>query len=93
VSAAWDFEGINKRYSDYLEVLEQLPRQALSTSAAAQRLQHWGVTEHQAWLNAVVYDPLLPQGLLPQDYQGCRAWRRRVQVLREASQLLRSFKL
>jgi hypothetical protein len=35
---------------------------------------------------------LLPGRILPSDYLGQRAWRRRVEVLRDASRQLRTFK-
>ena len=57
---------------------------ALLRSAAAER---------EAWLEAVTNDPLLPGRILPSDYLGGQqAWRRRVEVLRDASRQLRTFK-
>jgi DNA-binding transcriptional regulator PaaX len=40
----------------------------------------------------VTNDPLLPGRILPSDYPGQPAWRRRVEVLRDASRQLRTFK-
>ena len=48
--------------------------------------------EREAWLEAVMSDPLLPGRILPSDYLGQQAWRRRVEVLRDASRQLRTFK-
>ncbi|MBI5387590.1 MAG: hypothetical protein HZA90_23260 [Verrucomicrobia bacterium] len=48
--------------------------------------------EREAWLEAVTNDPLLPGRILPYDYLGQQAWRRRVEVLRDASRQLRTFK-
>ena len=48
--------------------------------------------EREAWLEAVINDPLLPGRILPSDYLGQQAWRRRVEVLRAASRQLRTFK-
>ena len=47
--------------------------------------------EREAWLEAVTNDPLLPGRILPSDYLGQQAWRRRVEVLRDASRQLRTF--
>jgi hypothetical protein len=47
--------------------------------------------EHEARLEAVTNDPLLPGRILPSDYLGQPAWRRRVEVLRDASRQLRTF--
>jgi len=43
-------------------------------------------------LDAVINDPLLPGRILPPDYLGQQAWRRRVEVLRAANRQLRTFK-
>jgi DNA-binding transcriptional regulator PaaX len=48
-------------------------------------------SEREAWLEAVTNDPLLPGRILPSDYLGQPAWRRRVEVLRDASRQLRTF--
>jgi hypothetical protein len=51
----------------------------------------WSATEREAWLDAVINDPLLPGRILPSDYLGQQAWRRRVEVLRDAGRQLRTF--
>ena len=93
VSGAWDFEAINGGYTNHLEVLEQFPDESLSDPGAARRLQRWAAAEREAWLAAVSKDPLLPRALLPEEYQGSRVWRRRIQVLRAAGELLQTFKM
>ena len=50
-----------------------------------------GAAERETWLDAVTNDPLLPGRILPSDYLGQQAWRRRVEVLRDASRQLRTF--
>ena len=45
----------------------------------------------ETWLDAVTNDPLLPGRILPSDYLGQQAWRRRVEVLRDASRQLLTF--
>ena len=60
--------------------------------AAAKALLRWSAAEREAWLEAVTNDPLLPGRILPSDYLGQQAWRRRVEVLRDASRQLRTFK-
>jgi phenylacetic acid degradation operon negative regulatory protein len=90
-AGAWDFENINRRYIRYLKVLEERPRAALRNEAAAKALLRWATAEREAWFNAMTTDPLLPARLLPADYLGRRAWRRRVEVLRHASRQVRTF--
>jgi hypothetical protein len=43
--------------------------------------------EREAWLEAVTNDPLLPGRILPSDYLGQQAWRRRVEVLQPSLKL------
>jgi DNA-binding transcriptional regulator PaaX len=91
VAGAWDFERINRRYARHLKVLAERPSGALRNDAAAKGLLRWATAEREAWLNAVTNDPLLPVRILPSDYLGQQAWRRRVEVQREAGRQLRTF--
>jgi phenylacetic acid degradation operon negative regulatory protein len=91
VAGAWDFERINNHYTRHLKVLKQRPSGSLGSGAVAGALQRWAAAEHEAWLNAVTKDPLLPKQILPSDYLGQRAWQRRKEVLQEAGQQIRSF--
>jgi len=91
VAGAWDFERINRRYVRHMGILDGRPGGALENDAAAQVLLRWATEERQAWLDAVTNDPLLPERLLPPDYLGQQAWRRRIEVLRAAGRQLRSF--
>ena len=81
IAGAWDFERINRRYARHLKILDERPGGALRNAA-----------EREARLEAVTNDPLLPGRILPSDYLGQRAWRRRVEVLRDASRQLCTFK-
>jgi phenylacetic acid degradation operon negative regulatory protein len=91
VAGAWDFERINHRYTRHLKILAEHPRGALRTDAAAKALQRWGVAERETWLEAVTNDPLLPAQILPSNYLGQQAWRRRLEVFHEAGQQVRTF--
>jgi phenylacetic acid degradation operon negative regulatory protein len=91
VVGAWDFERINNRYTHHLNLLKQRPSGSLRSEAAASALQRWAAAEHEAWLNAVMKDPLLPQQILPSGYLGKRAWQRRKEVLHQAGQQIGSF--
>jgi DNA-binding transcriptional regulator PaaX len=92
VAGAWAFERINRRYARHRKALDERPVGALRNDAAAKALLRWAAAEREAWLDAVTYDPLLPARILPSDYLGQPAWRRRVEVLRDASRQLRTFK-
>ena len=63
-----------------------------AVAAGATALLRWAAAEREAWLDAVTNDPLLPGRILPSDYLGQPAWRRRVEVLRDAGRQLRTFK-
>ncbi|MCL4787756.1 MAG: hypothetical protein KJ070_13340 [Verrucomicrobia bacterium] len=86
-----NFERINRRYVRHLKVLAERPGGALRNDAAAKALLRWAAAEREAWLDAVTNDPLLPGRILPSDYLGQPAWRRRVEVLRDAGRQLRTF--
>lgn len=91
VAGAWDFEAINRRYARHLKVLDERPGGALGNEPTAKALLRWADAERAAWLDAVMNDPLLPARVLPADYLGQQAWRRRVEVLRDAGRQLRTF--
>ena len=91
VAGAWDFERINRRYARHLKVLAERPGGALRNDAAAKALLRWAAAERETWLDAVTNDPLLPGRILPSDYLGQKAWRRRVEVLRDARRQRRTF--
>ncbi|MGD0206407.1 MAG: hypothetical protein ABSC89_02210 [Verrucomicrobiota bacterium] len=92
VAGAWDFGVINSHYARHLKLLDQRPGESLRNNAAARALQRWSAEERAAWHAAVEIDPLLPKRLLPPDYLGCQAWQRRIEVLRQAGQQLRTFR-
>ena len=74
-------------------MLEERPRGVPRNDATAKALLRWATMEREGWLDAVTNDPLLPGRILPSDYLGQRAWRRRVEVLRDAGRQLHTFKL
>ncbi len=92
VAGAWDFTVINRNYSRHLKLLDQRPEGPLSNHTAAVALRRWAAEERAAWQASVEIDPLLPRRLLPRDYLGCRAWQRRIDVLRRAGQQLQTFR-
>src|SRR6266446_9532087 len=84
VAGAWDFERINRRYTRHLKILDERPGGTLGNEVAARALLRWAAAERDAWLDAVTNDPLLPERILPSDYLGQQAWRRRIEVLWKA---------
>jgi len=91
VGGAWDFGRINRRYARQMKILGERPGGTLRTEAAAKVFQQWATAEREAWLDAVTNDPLLPARILPSDYLGQWAWRRRVEVLQQAGRQLRTY--
>jgi phenylacetic acid degradation operon negative regulatory protein len=85
VAGAWDFDRINQGYSGYLKILDRRPSAVLKSEAAAKKLFRWMSEEREAWLAAVKIDPLLPARLLPGNYLGQKAWRRRLQGMGESA--------
>jgi phenylacetic acid degradation operon negative regulatory protein len=93
VSGAWDFVEVNRRYTQYREVLRHRPRRQLNDTTGAKTLHRWLRTERDAWQSAMNYDPLLPACLLPPDYAGRVAWRERLKAMAEAGRQMRAFSL
>jgi phenylacetic acid degradation operon negative regulatory protein len=91
VAGGWDFARINRGYADHLKILETRPTGVLRKETASKALLRWAAAERDAWLEAVTIDPLLPSRILPSDYLGQRAWRRRAEVLRDAGRQLHTF--
>lgn len=91
VAGAWNFEAINAGYDRHDEVLDQLPPEVLQNENEAQRLQQWCREERLAWNGALSADPLLPEQLLPANYRGRSAWKRRLQVLAKVGCRIRNF--
>ncbi len=92
VAGAWDFERINRRYARLMKILDERPASQLRNETAIKDWLCWAAAEREAWLDAVTNDPLLPERILPSNYLGRLAWRRRVEELRDASRQLRTLK-
>jgi len=90
VEGAWDFADINRRYSEYLRILEGAAIGGKRFKGSRQAWLSWATAEHGAWMEAVASDPLLPVRLLPPGYLGKKAWQRRLEVLEEAAQKIRN---
>ena len=88
VMGAWDFDAINQRYREFLEVLERFP--SLPDPCPREVFDDWTAAERTSWKAALAIDPLLPGELLPKDYLGRRAWNLRRQILPEAARLAAS---
>jgi DNA-binding transcriptional regulator PaaX len=91
VAGAWDFEKINRLYSEHGRVLAARPTRALHDQAEAEACRQWAGRERSAWLAAVTEDPLLPAALLPSSYLGRKAWQQRLTSLRSTAALMRAF--
>jgi DNA-binding transcriptional regulator PaaX len=78
VEGAWDFDLINRRYDQYLSLVQKPP-------APGARLIEWARRENAAWKAALKLDPLLPLPLLPPGYRGREAFQRRKQIFAQIS--------
>jgi phenylacetic acid degradation operon negative regulatory protein len=72
-AGAWRFQEINKRHETYLSQAEGLLRR-LPYSRDCDFVRRRLREQRRGWANAMQFDPLLPQALLPRDYLGQRAW-------------------
>jgi DNA-binding transcriptional regulator PaaX len=77
---AWDFEGINGRYRDYLDLLAAWPGHT-----EIKALRKWKSEEFRAWRAVMAIDPLLPKTLVPDGYLGFDAWKARASLLDKSS--------
>ena len=93
VAAAWNFRKINDRYAYHLEILASRPTKPLRDLASIRTFQSWIKSEREAWLDAFTLDPLLPKALLPKDYLGVQAWRRKQEVMSKAAKQIQGFQL
>jgi phenylacetic acid degradation operon negative regulatory protein len=91
VAGAWDFAGLNQRYSAHQAVLARRPCRPLDSKEAAHAFYSWFGAEREAWMDAVERDPLLPESLFPPGYAGREAWRHRLAAMAEAGKLMRAF--
>lgn len=82
VCGAWDFEAINRNYTEHIEILQELPPPGEWTSGKGKPpLRRWIEAEREAWRDAVSSDPLLPRSLHPRGYLGEKAWKLRTRQL------------
>lgn len=88
VAGAWDFDRINRRYKDCLDLLKKCPKSAGTGNRDTAGLQQWARRERLLWNAAVQGDPLLPSVLLPPGYLGKEVWRARNSTLRKAGKWL-----
>jgi DNA-binding transcriptional regulator PaaX len=91
VAAAWDFGAINQCYVRHLEILDRRPEGPIQDAQAARRIQKWLKDEREAWRGAVDIDPFLPKCLLPSDYLGCCAWKKRFEILPQIACAMRAY--
>lgn len=80
VAGAWDFSLVAERYERYFSVLERRPDLAGGNPTDFAAFQSWLSEEVRAWSAAVKGDPLLPKELLPRNYLGMEAWRRKLEA-------------
>lgn len=93
VQGAWDFEAINKSYSEHIEVLETCPApDAWCASKGKSPLRRWIESERESWRGAVAMDPLLPRPLCPHGYLGEKVWKLRRKRLETIARKLASLK-
>ncbi len=89
VVGAWDFDEINRRYRTYLSHAADRPQ--FGEGLSAELLKDWISADQRLWSAAIKADPLLPQKLLPQGYEGRNAWRQRKLVWEEMRPKLKQF--
>ena len=80
VQAAWDFAKINRLYLKVMALCRTAARWSESPAPSLAQRRQWLTHQRRAWLDAVSADPLLPEELYPEGYQGKRAYELRAAV-------------
>lgn len=89
VSGAWNFEAINRSYSEHIKILQAItPVGDWATGRGKPPFRGWVEAEREAWRNAVSRDPLLPRALHPPGYLGEKAWTLRAKQLKKIARQL-----
>ena len=88
VLGAWDFNEINRLYTQHLNILNQHSSLSLKSPLSFKSLLKWAASERRAWLRAVKQDPLLPNQLVPSNYLGKKAWHQRIELLQQSHRQL-----
>jgi phenylacetic acid degradation operon negative regulatory protein len=86
VQSAWDFSLINCKYKAAIE-LATTGRKLVHGGKPAE-MRQWLADERAAWMEAITYDPLLPEVLLPKGYLGQKALRERQSTFALLSRVL-----
>lgn len=85
VRAAWNFESIRQAYGEHHDCLKDQPR---ADTATREQLLDWGNRERDAWARCMKLDPMLPRALWPAGYPGETAWRKRLNALKKAGEIV-----
>ena len=86
---AWDFKRLHKLQARYLDVFKENLTLLERSGYCEQDLMSLLYQEAEAYIHAMVSDPLLPSTLLPDSYLGKKVWKLRNQLrtqIREALQ-------
>ena len=75
VQGAWDFSLINCKYKAAIELATN--GRKLVDGGKPAEMRQWLADERATWMEAITYDPLLPEVLLPKGYLGQKALRER----------------
>jgi phenylacetic acid degradation operon negative regulatory protein len=83
VRSSWDFEVINGNYSKVLDLAKRGHELASAERNPPREFRQWLSSERAAWVEALSWDPLLPEILLPPGYLGKEAAHLRESAYRE----------
>ena len=85
VASAWDFTKLGRLFQSHGEHLAKLPNRPKGNVRT--ELLAWASKEKALWHACMLADPLLPGELLPKDYPGEEAWKKRMSTLHKAGKL------
>ncbi len=79
VGEAWDFEGIDLKWGELANLLEQGKSFLSGEPVNADAWHQWAAAEQGSWKTVLESDPLLPDELLPRSYRGRKIWKQRLE--------------
>jgi phenylacetic acid degradation operon negative regulatory protein len=81
VEGAWDFVAINRAYQKLIAICSLGRQYHRRADVTPLQRQKWLARQREAWLQAIVLDPFLPESLCPPGYLGREAWKARKEAV------------
>lgn len=88
VKNTWDFDRLEALQRRYIDVFQENQKRVRSETCSTEDLMALLYQESEAYMHAMMKDPLLPNALLPENYQGRRVFKLHTQLRTEIAHAL-----